>query len=288
MFNKYFFESTDVVPDDAVFRGNLIKRIDDFLGALDVQVGDVNGDGDVENEAAFVVSASTKSYIRSVWISSVETTFNALDDADVELQAIQNYSVGGSSAPLTITADMPEFDTLLNRLDLDGKLRASLPVGFDFAPTATKMSFTITGQTAAATGVGGDEVASVGMTIGGFGLTNNGALFEFGAANALEIDATNAAFTNNVTEYTSTTELPLGFLSANITAISTGQVGLYTDFLDADDIALGREIIFDIAAFQADPTATEADVTGTGDTFTLEMRAQEVGSNIDLVFDLLI
>lgn len=289
------YERADIAAgDEAVFRGNLLKRIDDFLDGMVVEVADVTG-GVAGTATAFAVTANAKEYIRTVWAESVETVFNSLADADAELQAIQAYDTGTVAPNFTVTADIPEFDTMLNSLDLDGKLRASLPVGFDFDATATQMSFTIDAITTASATVG--EVASVGLDIGDFKLIDKvtgmeiEALFEFGAANdgIAELDvlgATIASDTDNITSFLNSAELPIGFLSGNIAQISTGQVGLYTDFENASGEALSREIVFDVDAFALDQTANEATVTAEGDDFEMEMRAQEIGSNTEEVFDL--
>lgn len=281
------FERSDIVADGAVFRGNLMQRIDDFLDALDIKVGDVGTDGMVIDEPARILSADAKGYIRTVWSQSLETVLNNLGDTDANLQDIQNYTASAASAPgkLNISIDMPFFDTLLNELELDGKLRASLPVGFDFQNTQTNLSFTLESITAAA--IGG-EVASVGLKMGEFMLDNGGVLFEFGAANTTAelLGGISVTGTNNVTGLSSLTELPFGFLSANLTGISTGQIGLYTDFIEAGGDALGREFVFDIDAFEADVTAASAVVTATGDDFKFVLRAQEVDANDVLTIDL--
>jgi Ca2+-binding RTX toxin-like protein len=264
----------------AVFRGKLLQRIDTFLESLDVQVGDITTDmagvETIGTLSPFAISTTTKDYIRALWAQKIEETFNNVSDAD--LADLQRFD-GTPNTPagsLQISVAMPTFDTLLNQLELDGKLRAAIPSSFAFTPTQTELTFDLT----PATDLGG-ATETVDLSINNFALSNGGALFEFGAAN--DFTGTDHVTTLPVA---SQTELPMGFLSGQLTSISTGQIGLYTDFQGGGSVDFARALSFDSTAFAADKALNDAAVTASGDDFSFEARAQAVGDNTVRVLDL--
>ena len=219
---------------DALFEDDLGTRIDQFFDNLTVQFSDVNAAGDEPTALLdLIIDADSRAYFKGLWTFAINNTLNDLDKATdvdlLDLQCVQASDLLGASFmqfnstvanTISVTVTLPTFDTALNQLELDAKLRAAIPVNFNFGTSETELQFDLTAQTDTTAGAEG-----VGVSVGAFAFTQNDAAFEFGRPSAGAVD--------DVTGLSSLTEIPLGMLTGTLSDVETGQFGLYSDFQNA-------------------------------------------------------
>ncbi len=281
--------SSDVT--DQIFGADLLwtgapvaDRIDAFFDALTVEVGQMVADpatgivtpAFTQYDFQTAASPTTIDEFKAAFNAAYDDVLAAIDTTAIETFDLQNIVdaggetlvsfdnlLDGSGVPLNgavVTVNLPQVNTLLDRLDLAPDLRAVLPVDFGFTANAGTFSFNIGAETVfdeAAPADPDDDTTTAQLTLSGFDLESGGtdpeaALFEFGRPVGADI--------NHTVDFADLPETSVGFLTGTLTSIETGRFGLFE--ADADWSALVYDGTVTIAADPATAIASAASLTG--------------------------
>ena len=302
---------------DQIFGSDLLlsntpieDRINAFFDTLIVEVGETIPDPDSMDMNPPMIDAfevfefqtdttpTTIDEFKAAFNAAYDDILDTIDTNALDVLDLQNVTASGGEtlveftnavdamgAPLntvTVTVNLPDMQTLLDRLDLDPNLRTVLPVDFGFSASSGTFSFDIGAETTfddAGTAATEDDITTAQLTLSGFDLQSGGpeaeaALFEFGRP----ILATDQNYQVNFSDLEETS---VGFLTGTLTSIETGRFGLYE--ADADWSALVYDGTVTIAADPAVVLAAASTLSGQT-AINFDARAQGLdGNSLDVI-----